>query len=57
VIVAVPGQEFAFARSEKLAGTIAWRYQSRDRRADLRGGMKQTLERLLAIFDVDQTVV
>ena len=79
VTVAEPGQELAFSRTEKLAGTVVWRYRfepegagtrvvesyevtepltragwfvigrlfgCRDRRAELRDGMRQTLDRL-----------
>jgi hypothetical protein len=79
VIAAVPGREFAFSRTERLAGTLVWRYLlepdrdgtrvtesyevtrpiprlgwfvigriygRRDRRADLRSGMQQTLHRI-----------
>lgn len=81
VTAAQAGHEFAFSRSEKLAGEIHWRYHfeaegggtrvtesykvvrpvsrlgwfgityvygRRDRRADLRRGMQQTLQRLRA---------
>jgi uncharacterized protein YndB with AHSA1/START domain len=81
VVAADPGREFAFSRTEKLTGTVVWRYLfepegtgtrvtesydvtrpvsrlgwfvierlfgGRDRRADLRRGMQQTLERLRA---------
>jgi hypothetical protein len=84
VTVADPGREFAFARTERLAGTVAWRYRfepeaggtritesyevtrpitrlgwlliermygCRDRRAELRDGMRQTLERIRAIAE------
>ena len=79
VTVAEPGRELAFSRTEKLAGTVVWRYRfeaegggtrvvesyevtepltragwfvigrlfgCRDRRAELRDGMRQTLDRL-----------
>jgi len=81
VTVADPGREFAFAHTEPLAGTVAWRYRFEpeasgtritesyevtrpitrlgwfvieriysggDRRAELRTGMQQTLERIRA---------
>lgn len=81
VTAASPGVEFGFSRTEKLTGTIAWRYRfeaegtgtrvsesyevmrpvsrvgwfvigslfgCRDRRAELRQGMQETLERLRA---------
>jgi hypothetical protein len=79
VTVAEPGRAFAFARTEKFAGTVGWTYRfepegagtkvtesyevtqpitpigwfvigglfgRKDRRADLRAGMEQTLERM-----------
>ena len=79
VTAADPGREFAFSRTEKFAGTLAWRYQlepdgsgtrltesyevtqpfsrlgwfiidrlygCHDRRADLRAGIQQTLQRI-----------
>ncbi len=79
VIAAQPGREFAFSRTEKLSGTLVWRYQlepdgngtrltesydvttpisrlgwfiigrlygCRDRRAELRAGMQQTVQRI-----------
>jgi Polyketide cyclase / dehydrase and lipid transport len=79
VTAARPGREFAFSRTERLAGTLVWRFQlepdnngtrltesyqvtrpisrlgwfiigrlygCRDRRAELRAGMQQTLERI-----------
>lgn len=79
VIAAQPGREFAFSRTEKLSGTLVWRYLfepdrggtrltesyevtrpisrlgwfiidrlfgSHDRRAELRAGMNQTLQRI-----------
>lgn len=88
VTVADPGREFAFARTEKLAGTVDWRYRfepeaggtritesyevtrpitrlgwfviermygCRDRRAELRDGMQQTLERIRAVAEQDHS--
>jgi hypothetical protein len=79
VVAAQPGREFAFSRTEKLAGTLVWRYLlepdstgtrltesyqvtqpisrlgwfiigrlfgCHDRRAELRAGMDQTLQRI-----------
>ena len=79
VVAAQPGREFAFSRTEKLSGTLVWRYQlepdgtgtrltesyevthpisrlgwfvigrlfgCRDRRAELRAGMDQTVQRI-----------
>jgi hypothetical protein len=79
ITTAQPGREFAFSRTEKLSGTLVWRYQlepdgggtrliesyqvtrpisrlgwfiitrlygCRDRRAELREGMQQTLQRI-----------
>jgi hypothetical protein len=79
VIAAHPGREFAFSRTEKLSGTLVWRYRlepdgtgtrltesyqvtrpisclewfiigrlfgCRDRRAELRAGMDQTVQRI-----------
>jgi hypothetical protein len=79
VTVADPGRQFAFSRTEKMAGTVEWRYLfkpheggtrvtesyevtrpvsrlgwfvigrvfgCRDRRGDLRAGMRQTLEKI-----------
>jgi ligand-binding SRPBCC domain-containing protein len=79
VITAESGREFAFSRTEKLSGTLVWRYQFQpdgggtrltesyevtrpisrlgwfiidrlfgchDRRAELRAGMGQTLQRI-----------
>jgi Polyketide cyclase / dehydrase and lipid transport len=84
VVAAHPGREFAFARTEALAGTVEWRYLFepdgigtrvresyavtreltivgwfiidtlyglKDRRADLRVGMVQTLDRLAEISE------
>lgn len=86
VIVADPGREFAFARTERLTGTVVWRYRFQpipggtrvtesyevtapltrvgwfaiervygrpDRRADLRDGMRRTLENLRAVLEAD----
>jgi hypothetical protein len=86
VTVADPGREFAFARTEVLAGTVVWRYRFEpetggtrvtesyevtrpiprlgwfiiervyggyDRRAVLRAGMQQTLERIRATAERD----
>jgi hypothetical protein len=86
VTVADPGREFAFARTEPLAGTVVWRYRFEpeaggtritesyevtrpitrlgwfviervygggDRRAELRAGMQQTLERIRATAEQD----
>ena len=79
-----PGRAFAFARTEKFAGTVEWTYRfepegsgtrvtesyemtepmsrvgwfiigglfgRKDRRADLRTGMEQTLERMRAVAE------
>jgi hypothetical protein len=79
-----PGSAFAFARTEKFAGTVEWTYRfepegsgtrvtesyemtepmspigwfiigvlfnRKDRRADLRSGMEQTLERMRAVAE------
>ena len=87
VTVAETGKEFAFSRTEKVTGTLVWRYRfqpagtgthvsesyevtrpvsrvgwfvmerffgSRDRRAELRAGMQQTLERLKAAAEAEQ---
>jgi hypothetical protein len=84
ITAADPGREFAFERTERGAGTIAWRYTfapegagtrvtesyevrrpltrfgwfvigtiygCRDRRGDLRAGMRETLERLRAVVE------
>ena len=84
VTVADRGKEFAFTRSEKMAGTILWRYRlepegdgtrvvesyevlkpispigwfvigtlygSKDRRAELRAGMEQSLQRLKSVVE------
>jgi hypothetical protein len=84
VITADQAREFAFSRTEKMAGTVVWRYRfepegggtrvtesyevtepvsrlgwfvierlygGRDRRADLRAGMEQTLQRLRALAE------
>jgi hypothetical protein len=86
VTAALPGREFAFSRTEKLAGTIVWRYQfepygtgtrltesyhvirpisrlgwfviahlygGRNRRAELRAGMEQTLQRIRDTAECD----
>jgi hypothetical protein len=86
VTTARSGREFAFSRTEKLSGTLVWRYQlepdgpgtrltesyevtrpisrlgwfiigrlygRRDRRADLREGMGQTLQRIREIAERD----
>lgn len=88
VVTAEPGQEFAFSRTEKLAGTLVWRYRfepegtgtrltesydvtepisrlgwffidrlhgRHDRRADLRAGMNQTLQRIRETAERDRT--
>jgi len=88
VTAARPAREFAFARTEKLAGTVVWRYQlepadggtrltesyqvtrpitrvgwfvithlfgCRDRRAELRTGMEQTLRRIRETAERDST--
>jgi hypothetical protein len=88
VTVADPGREFAFARTEPLAGTVVWRYRFEpeaggtritesyevtrpitrpgwfviervfgggDRRAELRAGMQQTLERIRATAEQDSS--
>lgn len=82
--VAERGREFAFTRSEKMAGTIEWRYRlepdgdgtrvtesyevlrpitpigwfvigtlygCKDRRAELREGMEQSLQRLKSVVE------
>lgn len=84
VTVAEPGREFAFSRTEKMAGEIRWRYRlhaegertrvtesyemvrpvsrlgwfaityvygRKDRRADLRRGMQETLRRLRVVAE------
>ena len=84
VTVVEPGQVFAFARTEKFAGTVEWKYRfepegsgtrviesyevtkplspvgwfvigvlfgRKNRRADLRSGMEQTLERMRAVAE------
>jgi hypothetical protein len=84
VTVVEPGRAFAFARTEKFAGTVEWTYRfepegsgtrvtesyemtkpmspvgwfiigvlfaRKDRRADLRTGMQQTLERMRAVAE------
>jgi hypothetical protein len=84
VTVVEPGRTFAFARTEKFAGTVEWTYRfepegsgtrvtesyemtepmsrigwfiigvlfaRKDRRADLRAGMQQTLERMRAVAE------
>ncbi len=84
VSVVEPGKKFAFARTEKFAGTVEWTYTfepdgdgtmvtesyavthklspvgwfiigfvfgRHDRRADLRAGMEQTLERMRAVAE------
>lgn len=84
VVTATPGREFAFARTERMAGTVEWRfvlepvgddttlvtqsyevtapvsrlgwfwigtvYGRKNRRADLRRGMEQSLERIREIL-------
>jgi len=88
VTAADPGREFAFARTERLAGTVVWRYRfepeadgtritesyevtrpitrlgwfliermygGRDRRAQLRAGMRHTLERIRATAEQDSS--
>jgi Polyketide cyclase / dehydrase and lipid transport len=84
VTVAEPGRAFAFARTERFAGTVEWSYRfepdgtgtkvtesyevtrpvsalgwfiigglfgRKNRRADLRAGMEQTLERMRAVAE------
>jgi hypothetical protein len=84
VTVVEPGRAFAFARTEKFAGTVAWSYRfepegsgtrvtesyevtkplsrfgwfiigvlfaRKNRRADLRTGMEQTLDRMRAVAE------
>jgi len=86
VIAAQPGREFAFSRTEKLSGTLIWRYLfepegtgtrltesyevthpisrvgwfiidrlfgCHNRRAELRAGMNQTLQRIRETADRD----
>jgi hypothetical protein len=86
VIAAQTGHEFAFSRTEKLSGTLVWRYRleaegngtrltesydvtrpvsrlgwfiigrlygCRDRRAELRAGMQQTVQRIREIAERD----
>jgi Polyketide cyclase / dehydrase and lipid transport len=88
VIAAQPGREFAFSRTERLAGTLVWRYRlepdgtgtrltesyevtrpisrlgwfiidrlfgCHDRRAELRAGMHQTLQRIRETAERDFT--
>ena len=88
ILAADRGREFAFARTEKLAGTLLWRYGfeidgdgtlvtesyevtepisragwfiigtvcgNHDRRADLRAGMEQTLQRLRDVAESPAT--